>query len=255
VDVWLASYIGAPLVYGFQRVGSGCAPISKGAVAAKDSLAVWMGKNAQFWIYDGHSVLPLDCDVLDYVAALNSNQVSKVTAVHMADQGEVWWFYPSEAATECDRYVAWAYRESQRLGRNVWTIGTMGRTAGFGGSVFANPLMVDAAGLLWEHETGLNWGTTVPFIETGPFEIGQGDYMAEVQRVIPDELLNGNLEAELYGRFWPDGAEFTSGPFVLSSPTDMLFQAREIRVRYTTNAVTAWRLGVVRLEVARGDPL
>jgi hypothetical protein len=132
VDVWQASYIGTPLVYGFQKVGSGCGVISKGAVSARDSIASWMGRGG-FWLFDGQSVQPLDCDVADYVFSdMNVDQISKVTAVHLADYGEVWWFYPSGASTECDRYVAWAYRESRRQQRNVWAIGTLSRLAGSG---------------------------------------------------------------------------------------------------------------------------
>jgi hypothetical protein len=256
VDVWLASYIGAPLVYGFERKGSGCGPISKGAISARDSIAVWMGKGASFWLFDGQSVQPLDCDVQDHVASMNPGQVSKVTAVHLANQGEVWWFYPSEASNENDSYVCWAYRESARLGRNVWTIGTLARTAGSGRGVFPNPLMVDASGLLYEHETGLDYDDLTPFIETGPWEIGEGDFMAEIRRVVPDQSVDGQLSAMFYVRTWPSGPETTYGPISLTNPTDVLFQAAEVRLRFSgQNAPSSWRLGNTRLDVVQGDPV
>ncbi len=255
VDVWQASYVGAPLVYGFERKGSGCGPISKGAVSARDSLAVWMGKAAAFWCFDGQSVQPLDCEVQDRLADMNPNQISKVTAVHLAGQGEVWWFYPSGAATENDRYVCWAYRESQRLGRNVWTLGSLSRTAGSGKGVYPNPLMVDAAGYLYEHETGLNFDGAQPYLETGPIEIGQGDRMAEVQRIVPDQLADGDAAVTLYGRDWPNGAERALGPVSLASPTDLLFQAREVRLRFTGASAKSWRIGAMRLDIVAGDPM
>jgi hypothetical protein len=255
VDVWSAQYIGAPLVYGFQRVGSGCGVISKGAVSARDSIAVWMGKGG-FWLFDGQGVQALSCDVADAVFLnLNVDQASKVTAVHLSDQGEVWWFYPSAASSENDSYVVWAYRESQRLGANVWTLGALSRTAGTGQGVYSTPLMVDAAGCLWEHETGFNYGGLQPYVETGPFEIGQGDAMAEVQRIVPDELGDGNLTATFYGRMWPDGAETAYGPYTLASPTDVLLQAREIRVRFTGATAAHWAVGTMRLDVIEGDPI
>lgn len=255
VDVWRASYIGAPLVYGFSRVGSGCGVISKGAVSARDSIAAWMGRGG-FWLFDGQSVQPLDCDVQDYVFSdMNADQASKVTAVHLADQGEVWWFYPSSASDECDRYVAWAYRESARQQRNVWTIGTLSRLGGSGRGVYPTPLMVDAGGYLYEHETGVSYGGAEPYIETGPIELGQGDLQAEVQRLIPDELADGDVTATFYGRLWPDGPETVLGPLIVTSPTDLLFQAREIRVRFTGAAGVSWRIGAMRLDLAPGDPL
>jgi hypothetical protein len=255
VDVWLASYIGAPLVYGFQRKGSGCGVISKGCVAARDSTAVWMGRGG-FWRFDGQGVLPLDCDVQDHVfGSLNGNQASKVTAVHLADHGEVWWFYPSAVATENDRYVCWAYRESERLGRTVWTVGTLGRTAGSGKGVFPSPLMVDRSGWLYEHETGVNFDGVEPFIETGPIEAGQGDRMIEVQRIVPDQLADGDCSATVLGRDWPNGAERSAGPYSLVSPTDLLFQAREVRLRFEGAPGRDWRIGATRLDVVAGDPL
>jgi hypothetical protein len=250
-SLWLVSYIGAPLVYGFERIGQGCGVISIGAVAAHDSMAAWMGRNGQFWLFDGQAVQPLDCDVLDYVATLNANQASKVSAVHLADQGEVWWLFPSSASTEVDSYVTWCYRESQRLGRNVWSFGKLNRLCGDNRGVLTNPLMVDPSGLIWEHETGIDWTGAVPFLETGPFEIGIGDYMAEVQRVVPDQLTEGQLTAEFFLRMWPNGPEAQTTPVTLVSPTDQLFQATEIRTRFY--GLGAWRLGNVRLDIIQGD--
>lgn len=253
VDAWLASYVGAPLVYGFTRVGSACGVISKGAIAAQDARAAWMGRNG-FWLFDGQAVQPLDCDVADSVfTGLNANQCSKVSAVHLSDQGEIWWFYPSEASVECDSYVCWAYRESQRLGFNVWTLGSLERLCGSGRGVFPNPLMVDGSGLLYQHETGLNFDGAQPYIETGPFEIGQGDALAEVQQVIPDQLVDGAVSATFYGRMYPNGPETTYGPYPLVSPTDVLFQARLIRTRYTGLAMADWRIGTMKLDVTPGD--
>jgi hypothetical protein len=115
--------------------------------------------------------------------------------------------------------------------------------------------MVDAAGYLYEHETGVAYDGTAPFIETGPIELGLGDVQAEVQRLVPDELADGDVTATFYGRLWPNGPETMLGPVAVSSPTDLLFQAREIRVRFTGAANTSWRIGTMRLDLVPGDPL
>jgi hypothetical protein len=167
VDAWAAAYIGPPFVYSFQRVGSGCGVIAKGAVAARDAEAVWMGSGG-FWLFDGQAVSPLDCDVQDYVFGdFNVNQASKVSAVHNTAFGEVWFFYPSGASNENDRYVCWSYRESQRLGRNIWAFGQVSRLAGTGKGVFPNPLMLDASGYLYEHETGWSYDSVQPYLKAG----------------------------------------------------------------------------------------
>ena len=92
VDVHVATYIGPPYVYSFERIGSSCGVISKQAVAATDNSCIWMS-NSGFWVYDGF-VKPLASDVGDYVFTnLNSQQASKVYSVHLATYGEIWWFY------------------------------------------------------------------------------------------------------------------------------------------------------------------
>jgi hypothetical protein len=255
IDAWLAGYVGAPLVYGFNRVGSGCGPISRGAMAANGAVAVWMGRGG-FWLFDGQSVQPLDCEAFGAAFGnINTNQQSKVTAVHLADEGEVWWFYPSASSNENDSYICWCYRESERLGRNVWMIGTLARTAGDGRGVFTTPIMVGPDGLVREHETGINYDGLQPYIESGPFEIGLGDFMAEVQMVIPDQFADGDYSATFFNRYWPEGPESVVGPVTLVSPTDVLFQATETRVRYTALTTSATStIGNVRLSVIQGDP-
>jgi hypothetical protein len=254
-DAWAASYIGTPLVYSFERIGSGCGIVAKGAIAARDAEAVWMGTGS-FWIFEGQSVQPLQCDVADYVFSdINPNQISKVAAVHNTIHGELWWFYPSSASTENDRYVCWAYRESQRIGHNVWTFGQVSRTAGTGRGVFPLPLMVDASGYLYEHETGWSYDSASPYLETGPIEIAQGDYFGEVTRILPDEKTAGDVNVTLYGQMWPNGSETTYGPYTMTSPTDLLMQARQVRARYTAQRLADFRIGNFRFEVQRGDPI
>jgi hypothetical protein len=254
-DAWAATYIGPPYVYGFQRVGTGCGVIAKGAVAARDTDAVWMGSGG-FWLFDGVSLSPMDCDVRDAVFSdINVNQISKVSAVHLTAEGEVWFFYPSSGSTENDRYVCWSYRESQRVGRQIWTTGTLGRLCGSPKGVFANPLMVDASGYLYEHETGWNYDGAEPYLETGPIQLGKGDYRMQVEQIIPDEIVAGDVTMTAYVRDFPNGAETTYGPYTLSNPTDAWFQGSLVRLRYTSASQSDWRIGNFRLDISQGDPL
>ncbi len=253
VDVWSATYRGYPLVYGFQRLGQGCGVISQGAVAALDQQAAWMS-NDGFWLYNGGAVQPLDCDVQDLVFGdINNSQASKVSAFHMGAFGEVWWLYPSSSdnvANECNRYVIWNYRDG------YWNTGRLARTCGADKGVNAYPLMASADGGLYEHETGWSYDGAAPFAESGPVELGDGDRMVEVQGLIPDERTAGQVTATFKARFYPNAEEVSFGPFVLSSPTDLLFQGRQAKVRFegvVDPAGADWRVGEMRFEVAQGD--
>jgi len=246
VDVHASSYIGAPYVYSFEKVGSGCGVISSQAVAAIDTAAMWMSRSG-FWIYDGY-VKPLASDVGDYVFDnINYTQASKIYAVHNSKYGEITWFYPSAASNENDSYVTYNYREGH------WAIGSMSRTAGTDRGVFTNPLMVSADGYIYEHEAGFDYEGSTPYAESGPIEVGNGDAVMSVRQVIPDEQTLGEVVVSFKTRMYPTSDESTFGPYSASQPTDVRFSARQVKIRYTGNVLSDWRIGVTRLEaVASG---
>ncbi len=242
VDVHVATYIGLPYVYSFEKAGSGCGVISSQAVAAIDTAAIWMSKSG-FWVYDGY-VKPLVSDVGDYIFQnINYNQSSKVYAVHNSKYGEIIWFYPSSASNENDSYVVYNYREGH------WAIGSLARTAGTDRGVFTNPLMISSDGYIYEHEVGFTYDGAVPYAESGPYEIGAGDNIMSVRRVIPDEQTLGEVVVSFKTRMYPMATETTYGPYTASQPTDVRFAARQVKVRYTGNVLDDWRVGVNRFDV------
>jgi len=242
VDVHVATYIGLPYVYSFEKAGSGCGVISSQAVAAIDTAAIWMSKSG-FWVYDGY-VKPLVSDVGDYIFQnINYNQSSKVYAVHNSKYGEIIWFYPSSASNENDSYVVYNYREGH------WAIGSLARTAGTDRGVFTNPLMISTDGYIYEHEVGFTYDGAVPYAESGPYEIGAGDNIMSVRRVIPDEQTLGEVVVSFKTRMYPMATETTYGPYSAAQPTDVRFAARQVKVRYTGNVLEDWRVGVNRFDV------
>lgn len=246
VDVHASAYIGAPYVYSFEKIGSGCGVISSQAVAAIDTSAIWMSRSG-FWMYDGY-VKPLASDVGDYIFQnINYSQCSKVYAVHNSKYGEITWYYPSAQATENDSYVTYNYREGH------WAIGSMSRTAGTDRGVFTNPLMVSADGYIYEHEVGFNYDGGDVYAESGPIEVGAGDAVMSVRQVIPDEQSLGEVVVSFKTRMYPTSEESTFGPYSASQPTDVRFSARQVKIRYTGAVLADWRVGVTRLEaVASG---
>lgn len=246
VDVWLATFVGQPLVYGFENRGENCGVISRQCVAPTGSLVFWMGKNG-FYVFDGYT-RPLPCDVQDKVFAdINYIQSSKVTAFHNSAFGEVWWFYCSSNSVEIDRYVVYNYRE------NHWTIGSLVRLCGTDRGVFLNPMLVGDDGIVYDHETGTLRDGVQPYARTGPFEIGQGDQTVMVRKVIPDERNLGSVTVSFATRFFPMGAEVVYGPYSLTENTDTRFTARQVEMTYTGVADTDFQVGNFRCDVvARG---
>jgi hypothetical protein len=199
-----------------------------------------------FHVYDGY-VKPLPCEVYDYVFNdINADQISKVYAVNNSQYNEVWWFYPSAGANENDSYVSWDYVE------NHWSIGTLARTAGTDRGVFRNPIMIGTDGLIYDHEVGLNYSGALPYAETGPFQIGQGDQVLYINEIIPDERNLGSVSATFTTRYYPTSAETTYGPYSLTQPTSVRFNGRQIKMRVTTTTPSSWRVGTQRLNAIPG---
>jgi len=246
IDAHAATYAGPPYVYGFQKVGNGCGTVSANACAVADQFAVWMGLNS-FFIYDGGAVRSLPSSVGDYVFHdMNLTQRSKVYAVVNSEYSEIWWLYPSQTTLECDKYVAWNYRD------NFWMVGEVARTAGCDSGAFVYPLMTDSGGILYDHEVGFDYDSATVFCETAPIKIGQGDRMMVATNLIPDESTQGDVTAKFKTRFYPNGDETTHGPFTMTNPTSVRFQGRQVAFRVEGAVLGNWRVGNMRLNVVAG---
>lgn len=242
VDAWLASFIGQPFVYSFDKVGSDCGIISQGAIAVTDSQAIWMSQNG-FWRFAGN-VSPIVSDVHDYVFSdLNVDQASKITALHNSLFGEIWWFYPSSSSIENDRYVVFNYQEGH------WNIGELSRLCATDRGAFSYPLMVDADGVTFDHERGLLRGGIEPFALSGPLEIGQGDQTVMVRQIIPDEENVGSVDVTFKTRIYPMGDETNYGPYPTTAKTDCRLSARQVSVEMRADADKDFRVGLFRFEV------
>jgi hypothetical protein len=244
-DAHIATYSGPPFVYGFERVGTACGIVSRKALVAIDEGAFWMGRRG-FFMFNGSVATEVQCDVVDYVFDnMNKSQVSKVTAVHNSQYGEVWWFYPSDGE-ENDSYVSFDYKEGH------WNIGKIKRTTGIDSGVYKTPMWFDETGKLFQHEIGSQMDDNEPFAETGPISLGNGDTVAKVTSIIPDEKTQGDVQVDFKTRFYPNGAETSHGPYDLSNPTSVRFTGRQLRMRIIGNKTVNWRAGTMRVEAKPG---
>jgi hypothetical protein len=246
VDVHTAQYQGPPFVYGFERIATGCGVMSAQAVAAVESVAYWWSPSG-FFMYDGF-VRPVKCDVLDYVAKnLSQTQRSKVYAVANNQFGEIWWFYPSTANSECDSYVSYNYREGH------WSIGSLARTAGTDRGVFTYPLMVSPDGYIYEQEVGVTYDGAEPYARSGPLEFGNGERLMVARQVIADESTQGSVSLQFITKFAPNGSETTKSYTIDSIYTPVRFTGRQVEMQITgASPATDWRVGTMRLDAVAG---
>lgn len=248
-DLFSIRYIGGSFIYQANPVGS-VGAISPRCMAVVGSTAYWMGPGG-FYRYNGYTE-PVPSPVADWVFAnVNRMQISKVWAEVRQDFSEITWHFPSGTSEECDTTVTYNYEE------NFWYNNTVSRTAGEDRGALPYPVAFDAAGLLWRHEVGSNYGGDAPYAESGPFEIGNGDNVMHFQSIVPDEKTQGDVEITIYTAFYPNGDETTQGPFTPTNPTDVRFVARQARMRVEqvdtgSSSPPRWRVGTIRADVEAG---
>lgn len=251
VDLHRMNYVGQPDIYVPEKIASDCGTRSPLSIQATPGGVFWMGGNS-FFRYDGGQVVPLPSDVQDYVFAdINTDQAALFASGHNPAFGEVYWWYCSAGSTTLNRCVAYNYRE------NHWNIlPSLSRGCWAAQGVFRSPLAVDAAGTLFEHESG--WtadGTPIlagRFATSGPIEIGSGDQIVEATQLVPDAGTEGAMELLFTTKFTPEGPSTTWGPFPANQYTDTRVTGRQVALTLRSLQDADFRFGTHRLDAIPG---
>lgn len=262
-------YVGPPYTFGFQQLGANCGLIGPHASADVNGVAYWMSKDA-FFVFDG-TVKKLPCSVQDYVFKdINVVQAQKVHVGINTQFNEVTWWYCTADSNFINRFVTYNYLE------NVWSVGTMPRTAWQDLGVYAKPIASDydptstaatistiyglTAGraVLYNQEDGVNanGSAILAYVKSGYFDIGDGDNMLYMRRFIPDfKNQVGDLTVRLLLRPYPQASAVPSSldPYVITPTTekvDTRARGRQISLQIESDAVdTNWRFGTLRVDI------
>lgn len=261
-------YVGAPFTFGFQQLGANCGCLGPHAAADVNGVSFWMGGES-FYMFDG-TVKKLACTVQDYVFKdLNLVQGAKTFVGINSQFNEVTWWYCSFTSDYIDRYVSFNYLEG------VWSIGTMARSAWADIGTYLKPVATEyelaetaasittiqglTAGrsVLYNQEEGKN-GNGSPihaFINSGYFDLGEGESMLYMKRFIPDfKDQEGNLTVRLLLRPYPQATASPSSldPYVITPTTqkvDTRARGRQISLTIeSTDIDTNWRFGTLRID-------
>jgi len=264
-------YLGPPYTFGFQQLGANCGCIGPHAAADVNGVSYWMSKDA-FFVFDG-TVKKIPCTVQDYVFKdINIVQAQKVHVGINTQFNEVTWWYCSFTSDYIDRFVTYNYLE------NVWSIGSMARTAWADIGTFEKPIATEydpestaatlttiyglTAGrsVLYNQEDGVN-GAGAPIaahIYSGYFDIGDGDDMLLMSRFIPDfKNQVGNLTVRLLLRAFPQASASPSSldPYVITPTTekvDTRARGRQIQLRIESDELDSnWRFGTMRVDLQK----
>ena len=278
LDLWSMQYIGAPLVYGFNKIGSNCGAISRKCVGQMGNTIYWMSQK-QFFMNAGQGPQPLPCPVWDVIfqnlkSGNDANGIPYTQHIRCAPNSqfnEIMWFYPSANGNgENDSYVKF------NTVLNQWDFGSLGRSAWIDQSVLGPPIGAGTDNYLYQHEIGNDAasGTTTTAMQssmqTGFFSIAEGDNIMYVDQIWPDMkwgTYSGNQNATVnMTLYWTNYAGdptvstgsyagapsnlVSSATFPMTQSTEYIscrIRARLIAVSISSNDVgTFWRLGGIR---------
>lgn len=243
-------YIGPPYIFGFQPLDYTPAIVSRNSVVEVDGMVMWMSLNS-FYVFDGIA-RALPCPIKDVVFdIMNTDQAEKFFGVINQEFHEVWWFYVSQDAVEIDRYVIFDYVAG------LWSYGSMSRTAWEDSGIYTFPTAIDNTNTYYLHERGLNANgrPLLSFVESAPFDIGEGDNMMFVKGLVPDARMTGpgTMEVLLKGRRYPQGVETKYGPYTIDRKTERVrtrLRVRQVVFRYEgTDKDVFWQGGKPRIDL------
>ena len=250
---FLLRYVGLPFIYGSDELGT-TRLYAPNAFAEFDGRCVWMD-NSGFMLYEGGSMRPIECPLSDFIFSDIDPQYGPRVS-HAAVNGkfdEVWFFYPSEGSSECDRYVIWNWSE------NWWSMGVLARSAAFPAGVGSYPIMAGTDGHIYQHEDGwtydgFNCANNV-FIASGTINLPDAERSLNITQLVPSNGGNYDLtKFTLYTRMTPNGAERQFGPYYSRSDgyVDTRATGRDVRIRICANDAGDWSIGRIRMKIAAG---
>ena len=191
-------FIGAPFVFGLTQLAANCGAVSAHSAVDVNGTTFWMSQQA-FYMFDG-SVKKMPCTVQDYV--FDDFSITQQGLVYVGlntDFNEITWFYASKDSNFIDRNVTYNYLE------NSWYTNSLARTTWLDRGVYELPYgteyesteigttptvsgVTDGASVVYIHEDGVNDDVEPleAFIQSGDFDIQDGQQLLSISRFIPD---------------------------------------------------------------------
>ena len=259
-SVYSMQFVGAPLTFSLNLINEASGLIGPKAAITSSGGVFFMGYG-NFYLYNG-TVQELPCSVHNYVFGdINTGQAYKIQAFTNKEHNEVGWFYPSSSSEEIDRYVIYNTQQG------VWYYGQLVRTVWLDSGVESFPQATNG-GYLYQQEIGFDddgSAMTNVFVESGDFDIGDGDRFTQISSIIPDikfieDANSGSVNVVTKVRNYPGDSLTTESTSAVSSSTQKInlrARGRQAVVRFESNddatddgnLSIGWRLGETRMDV------
>jgi len=255
--LWLMQFVGGNFVFKFQQVGTNCGLIGQHAAIDYNGTTYWMGYD-NFYVHAG-AVQILDCTVRRFIFDdLNTSYYDKVYCGINSEFREIIWLYVSNGNTECNKYVIYNPEEK------YWVYGDMIFTTFTDRSVFGNTITTGvtvAGNNIYNNEppsvfTG-SGETLTSFVESGDFDINDGNQVMFMNKIVPDyDLSGGQIKFKIITKKYPESTEETEKEFNIFDNTEKInirARGRQAKIRVSCGSNNAsWRWGSVRIAL-QGD--
>lgn len=255
--VWSMQYVGAPDVYQFNELGTGCGLIGRKAAGSLNGVVYWMGPS-QFYRLSQAGVEPLRCPVWDVIFQdLDTDNLDKIRIAPNSRFGEITWYYPTTGAGEVEKYVKY------NILLNEWDFGTLARTAWINESVLGPPIGAAPNQIVYQHETSpdADGEAMNSYFQTGYAVIADADLKMFVDQVWPDmkwgyygdDTPNANVLLTFYVADYAGQTPLEYGPYTMTKDTTYItprFRGRLVSIKIESNDTGSWwRLGNIRYRV------
>lgn len=254
IDLWAMQFIDGQLVYGFNKISSGCGLIAKHAATQQAGSTYWMSQK-QFFSLTSDGVQQLDCTIWDIAFQdLDLNNVSKIRAGSNSQFNEVMWYIPIAGGTG-ENSVCIKYNTLLK----VWDYSYLSRTAWIDQSVLGSSIGAGINNLIYQHEVGYNDDGQAmnSYFESGYSSLSEGEEFIFIDQMVPDMkwgIYGGNNSASVKITFKTapyQGSTYTSyGPYTVNSSTNFIslrMRDRLVSTRIESSDLDSfWRIGAIR---------
>jgi hypothetical protein len=258
VDLWSLNYLGPPLVWGQNKIGSNCGTISRHGAAQMAGVIYWWGQN-NFYAMSGGAPIVLPCTVWDSVFQdIDRDNLDKCWVQPVSSFSEIWFFWSSESggSGQCDSYA------KVNVVTGLWDNDTftIPRSAGIDISVLGNPIMATPGGIIYRHEDGYDADgqPLSPSFTTGYFMLQDGQDFVAVDQWQPDfkfetaagDTVSAIIQVTFHVIDNMGNTPRDYGPYEMVTTTEKLdvrFRGRQFAFTITSSDVGSWwRLGRCR---------
>jgi hypothetical protein len=258
IDCYVMQNVGQPIVFGFNRVGSGCGIVGPHACGVIDGGVYWMGPD-NFFMLGSDGVQPIPCPVWNFVfAQIDQANIWKVRCATNALFHEISWFFPQIGGTGENTLYA-----KLNLVEGEWDYGSLGRSAWIDVTVLGNPIASDLSGNIWQHDVGYNAGTVSlsNSFTSGWWAIADGDQISVVDWILPDMKFapyfggsSATINISFLSCYYVGGPITTNGPYTFNASTQYIntrIRGRFLAIQIDNNTMNDfWRIGRIHYRFA-----